>query len=334
MKKLVIVAFALIIIGLVGTASSLYFSDIHLLEPVKWKEEQTVEASSIDKIDIDSAAVDTIIEKGNSDRVKVELIGKESRKRDGEYDLVIDEDRDTLKVKVKHHIKWGITFYSHVQLHVKLPEKMYKSIALKTTSGDITLEDGQANKATFQSNSGDLIIKETVLKEELNAETTSGDIEGENNHAYNLSLKSGSGDISIDHTKVEKQVKIQGESGAIIANQLDAEKSDLSVKSGDINLKDISGKVLAKAQSGDIEIRPNEQAGNVNLETSSGTVLVDTSQNLLPFSIDFKAGSGEASIRASNVTYTTKEEHRVIGKIANGKLQLIVRTKSGDFQLK
>lgn len=334
MKKMIIVAFALIIIGLIGTASSLYFSDIHLLDPVKWNEEKTVEASPIDKINIDSAAVDTIIEKGSSDRVKIELIGRESRKRDGEYDLVVDENRDTLKIKVKHHIKWGITFYSHVKLHVKLPEKMYKSIALKTTSGDITLEDVQANNATFQSNSGDLIIKGTVLKEYLNAETTSGDIEGENNRVHNLSLKSGSGDILIDHTKVEKQVKIQGGSGAIIANQIDAEKADLSVNSGDMNLKDISGEVLAKAQSGDIEIRPNEQVGNMNLETSSGDVLVDTSQNLLPFSIDFKAGSGEASISASNVTYTTKEEHQVIGKIASGKLQLFVRTKSGDFQLK
>lgn len=353
MKKMVIGAFILLIIGIIGTVSTLYFVKGSIFNLTEWEDNKTISGEGLKQIEIDSSAVDVMVEKTGDQNVQIALKGKESVRKKGEYKLKVNEENGKLKIKIKQKINWGMTFYSSVKLYVKIPEKMYESLDVKTSSGELTIKDFQAKKALIHASSGDINVENGNVQEDLSIEATSGSINADSNQANNLLLKTTSGDILNENGKATNNLSIHVSSGEIdltnnVADKvimkstsgdmdirnLQAKESEFEVSSGSIDVDDISGTVMATGQSGDIEISPNEQVGNMNVETTSGEIQINTKQHSIPFAIDFNGGSGGGNVSTTGVTYTEKSEHQIIGKIGSGAIQLKVRTSSGDFQLR
>ncbi|MGE6257946.1 DUF4097 family beta strand repeat-containing protein [Heyndrickxia sporothermodurans] len=352
MKKMMVGAFILLLIGIVGVASTLYLSKGSLFKLTEWEEKKSISSKEIKQLEINSAPVDVRIVKSTDDDIHVVLEGKESTRKKGEYKLKVDNNNGMLQINVKQKISWGIRFYSSAKLNVELPEKVYDSIHVKTSSGDLMINDFQAIKASFQASSGDVLVEDGNVREELSIEASSGEIEANNNEANNILLKTSSGDIINKNANAGKKLSIQATSGEIEAvnnqaenismkttsgdidiQKLSALSSDFTSTSGEINIDDISGKVVTNASSGDISIAPNEQINDMDIETTSGEVHVKAKQSI-PFAIDYKGSSGEGIISASGVTYTEKSDHLIVGKIGSGKVKLKVRTTSGDFILR
>lgn len=306
-------ALILLIIGIIGTAATLYFSKGPIFKLTEWEKKKSISSSGIDNLNINSGPVDVIVEKTSDKDIQIRLAGKESVRKKGEYKLEVNEDNHTLNVKVKQKIHFGITFYSRAKLYVKVPDKMYHALDVKTSSGELVVNDFQAENASFQASSGDVLVEGGRVKNDLSLEATSGEVTAINNEADKVVVKSTSGDIEIKH--------------------LVAKESEFAATSGEVYVDDISGTIIASAPSGDIEIIPNEHVGNMNLETTSGSVTVDTKDKSIPFAIDFEGGSGEGDVSVSGANYTDKSEHRIIGKIGSGTTKLKVRTGSGDFDL-
>ncbi|MGE8203139.1 DUF4097 family beta strand repeat-containing protein [Heyndrickxia sp. NPDC080065] len=353
MKKMVTGALILLVIGLIGTVSTLYFYKGSLFNPVEWSEKKSISSNEINDIKINSASTDLVVEKTNGKDVQIELMGKETKRKKGEYKLKVEKDNGVLLIKVEQKINWGLTFYKSIKLNVKLPEKMYQTLNVKTSSGKLTITDFQADNATIQSTSGDIKIEDGEVNNDLSIEATSGQIKAIKNRANNMSLKATSGDITSDNGRAAKNFSIHVTSGKVQATNNEAEKVTMKSTSGDINIQqlsakdskisatsgtididDISGTIIANASSGDIEIGPNEQIGNTDIETTSGGVKIKTKQKSIPFTFDFKGSSGVGDVNVIGATYTEKSEHDMVGKIGSGKIQLKVRTSSGDFELR
>ncbi|QQZ08865.1 DUF4097 family beta strand repeat-containing protein [Heyndrickxia vini] len=352
MKKMVGGALILLIIGIIGTVATLYFSKGSILNLTEWEKKKSVSSNGIDKLDINSGPVDVIVEKTSDKDIQIRLAGKESIRKKGEYKLEVNEEQHTLNVKVKQKVHFGITFYSSVKLYVSVPDKMYQTLDVKTSSGELAVKDFQAENASFQASSGDVLVEDGRVKNDLSLEATSGSIKAMNNQANNILLKTSSGDIltedgkasenlSIDVTSGEisvtnneaTKVVLKSTSGDIEVNQLAAKESEFTATSGEIYVDDISGTIIGSATSGDIEIVPNAHIGNTSLETTSGSITVNTKQKSIPFAIDYEGGSGEGDVSVTGANYTDKSEHRIIGKIESGTIKLKVRTGSGDFDL-
>lgn len=353
MKKMILGAIILLIIGIIGTTASVFANKDSLFHPKEWSEKKSISGKNIKEIQIDSGSVDVILEPSNSDDVQVDLLGKETIRKKGQYKLKVDNDGDRINIKVKEKIRLGATFYSSIKLYVKIPEKMYQSLDVKSSSGELNVKEFSAENATFKAASGDVNVKNGKVNNKLVIESTSGTIKAANNQAEDLFLKATSGDITNDDVKVANQLSVQVSSGEINVNNNEAKKVKLKSTSGDINVDqllakeseinatsgsivvdDISGTIIGNVTSGDIEIGPNKQVGNMNLESTSGTVEVRTKQQTYPFAIDFNGGSGSGKIQVSGATYTEKNEHEIKGKIGDGSIQLKVKTTSGDFVLK
>ncbi len=295
MKKVVLGALVLLIVGLVGSVATASFSDVFSINTVEIYEEEKVKANSIETIDVKLSSTDLYLEPISGDDIILELSGSVSKKIKDQYELVVDQKGDGLEVSLD---KLDVMFYVGVtridlDLTLKLPEKIYHSILIEASSGDIEMRDLQLSKVRTNVSSGDVTV-ENITTEELVLETSSGDIK-----------------------------MINSKAGLF----------DLAASSGDVIMENLKGNIKVNTNSGSISLDNEEVSGNMNFTATSGDVEVRFKNKPSAISLDFKGTSGEGIVNVEGFNYSEKSEDRVVGQIGNASHELKVRTTSGDFSL-
>ncbi|MBS4174980.1 DUF4097 family beta strand repeat-containing protein [Bacillus sp. FJAT-49736] len=294
-KKIVYSGLILIIIGLIGSIAT--FAVKNPFQTIHLHENKTISISDVNKIEVKSSSTDVMVIPSKQKDITVKLSGKLSKNLKDHFELNVDKKDGTVEIAIKRKNYFNISLMaiSQTKLIIGLPENMYQSISVKTSSGDI-------------------------LTRGL--------------HAEHLGVKSSSGDIRIEKGTVDNKMTIETSSGDINTNMQDSKLASFSSSSGDIMLESIAGIVDVNSSSGDIEIHPNDKIKKISVETSSGDVQVQTPQKELPFNINFKGNSGSGTVQLKDVRYSVKSENVIVGKISTGTIKLKVRTSSGDFKMK
>jgi lia operon protein LiaG len=295
MKKVVLGALVLLIIGLVGTVATASFSDALSFNTVEVFEEKSVRGDSINTIDVNLSSTDVQFEPTNGDDIIVELNGRVSKKIKDQFKLKVNEKGDRLEVSLE---KLDVMFYVGVtridlDLTLKLPEKIYDSIVIDASSADIEMRDLKLVEVKTNVSSGDVTF-ENLTTEQIELETSSGDVK----------LINSSADLF-----------------------------NLTASSGDIFMEELKGDITVVTNSGDISLKNNEVVGNMDFTATSGDVSVRFKNKPTSFSLDFKGTSGDGIVSLEGFNYSEKSEDRIIGKIGNASHELKVRTTSGDFSL-
>ena len=204
----------------------------------KFEEIKTEDCRNIEKIVIDSTFCDVNVSVSNSSKVKAHLYGEANVDGDFNFDVrtVNREFRITLELT-------GNCFNGNLKLDVTVPKKTFKVISAKSSSADITLNEGvSTDYLKVKTQSGDLETNATVnnvsvstmsgdvklcinATQDINVEisTMSGDVSAEfNTIGYiNLSTSSMSGDVRNRHKE------IRGYNADV----------DISTMSGDIRIR-------------------------------------------------------------------------------------------------
>lgn len=162
------------------------------------------------------------------------------RQADSMANSVIAQDGE-LKIIQKDSRKWydyfGFNFSKNASLTIYLPKKEYNSLALKTVSADA-------------------LVPEELVFNEAQLASTSGDITFMANAKNKLLLKSTSGDV--------------------IAENISGNLVEAKTTSGEIFLSDISSsEIRANSTSGDIKISSSTAENYAQLESTSGSVIID-----------------------------------------------------------
>ncbi|MBE4908349.1 DUF4097 family beta strand repeat protein [Bacillus luteolus] len=295
MKKVVLGALVLLIVGLVGSVATASFSDVFSVNTVEVYEEKTVKASSVETITVKLSSTDLQLEPISGDEIIVELSGSVSKKIKDQYELIVVEKGDRLEVSLD---KLDVMFYVGVtrvdlDLTVKLPEKIYQSILIEASSADVEMKDLQLGEVRTNVSSGDVTF-ENITTEELVLETSSGDIKLMNSKADLFNLATSSGDVIIE---------------------------------------DLTGDIRVNTTSGRISLENEEVSGNMDFTATSGDVDVRFKSKPNAISLDFKGSSGEGIVNVEGFSFSEKSEDRVVGQIGKASYELKVRTTSGDFTL-
>ncbi|MGD6843517.1 DUF4097 domain-containing protein [Bacillus infantis] len=316
MKKLVAVLVVLFLIGVGGSVITISASGGLNFNTADIKQTETIEAGSIQSISVKSASTDVVIrEAGSEEDIKVALTGKVSKKLQDDYKLKVSEEDGTLNVdlEVKNMFRMGVVIIRDVKIEVLLPKKEYEELAVEVLSGDIKAEAIQSKDAIFETKSGDVALKGMEAVSQIEIQVASGDVRVADSTAKELKFKAASGDMTID--------------GAA------AETADLYTASGDIEISGLSGDILAKITSGDLNITNDQLAGSITAETASGDVAIAFKEKPSDMMVDFKATSGEGKVQLDGFLFEEKEEDRILGKIGSGEHVVKVHTSSGDFNL-
>ena len=164
-------------------------------------------------------------------------------------------------------------------VYVELPENGLAEIQLTTKSGDVFLDQVQADTISVRSASGDLsLMTETAgVTHRFTAETTSGDVDVRGDMEEAL-MSSISGDISLYGGA--NRVRLKSVSGDV-RMEGSLEKVDLHSVSGDIDLILVDGR-----------------AKQVDLNTISGDIDIDLPEDF-PFRAKCQSRSGSVHVRES-----------------------------------
>ncbi|WP_160646670.1 DUF4097 family beta strand repeat-containing protein [Chengkuizengella marina] len=313
MRKFTFLGIILVIVGAVGAFT--FLDDA--FETVDIFEEKKVSGNQYKNIEIDTSSVDVNVIPTAKKELIVTLSGEVSKRYEEVYDLVLEERGDMLQIELKEkNIFFNVGFViNKVDLQVEIPQKLYDSVKVDVTSGDIDVAQLQANDLTLSTSSGDVTI------EELNA----SDVE----------LTATSGNISAKNGVISSNMLIETSSGDIDTENIISNILTLEVTSGNIEFTNNEVKTSTlQTSSGNITIYNDEHKGDIKAKTTSGDITIDFEQENESLLIDFKTSSGDVDIRREGYLFEEKSDSKAIGKIGSGKYNIEARASSGDITLK
>lgn len=318
MKKLLIIAVVILTIGLIGIGLTYKNAgtSIFSFNTVTIEQEKLVNGKDFKEFMIDTASTDVSVTQNEGEDIIIRLDGSVSKKLKDNYSIVVEENGDQLRIytkaKNKTRLYIGIQIVN-LTLNVSVPAKYYEQLDIKTSSGEINVEDIKSNNANFHSSSGEIEIYNIKVDDRLAISASSGEIDVNSSEVNRMNLSASSGYITIE--------------------DVNGTDTEISTSSGDVTAKNIKGDMVTNTSSGSITINNDQVMGNIQAKASSGNVNVSFEETPQSLAIRFRGSSGSAKINMDGISYDRNEKNDVIGSIGSGEYTLDVRTSSGKFRL-
>jgi lia operon protein LiaG len=258
--------------------------------------ERSIDAADFQNLAIETRSTDVQVTQGNSDQIKVHLYGKVSSQHADSIDLIVDPNQDTLHIGIDtpNGINFGFNIIS-LDMTVELPQKVWDSLEVNATSGDLEVSEANGKSVEVQTKSGNIVMTH------IQADT--------------IKMEASSGNASLQH--------------------FEADKVTFDLRSGNVDLEDGVAEIKGEVTSGNIHIAVEDLKHNTELESNSGSVTVELSNQPESLAVDYRGTSGKGTIEWEGIQYEEKSDDRDIlkGSFGDGKVKLKVRTTSGDFTL-
>lgn len=223
---------------------------------------------NIKEINVTTKAAAIEIKKSTKNYIEVKYYGEKDDK-----ELTLTKENQILEINEnKNYFCIGICNYAAHKIVISVPENYEYEINLKTTSGDINLEEINNQNLNIKTISGDVSVQKA---ENAKIETTSGDIEI--NEVNRLNAKSVSGEIIIKFLKSKCNLKTT--SGDIEIDNLELlDDSDITSISGDIEIdKNLGAYIKTETLSGEVNVENNDRyaKNELKIKTTSGDIEVE-----------------------------------------------------------
>ncbi|MBO4214333.1 MAG: DUF4097 family beta strand repeat protein [Lachnospiraceae bacterium] len=209
--------------------------------------------SSLMSIVVDADVADVIVQESDDDEVHVRYENRGSLKQQLRYRYFFREENNTIYTGVRRaYTKSGyvsINHTPHITLTIEVPDAM-DNIEIHSMSGDIEVEEVNAEKISISSTSGDISFEGNAKKLTLN--TVSGDIECTTDERFEGDMHTVSGDINLEANSAFN-AKMATTSGDIEIELNDTDGYDLKFNtvSGDVDI-DYVGECHSFSRSGRI----------------------------------------------------------------------------------
>ncbi|MGK8829697.1 DUF4097 family beta strand repeat-containing protein [Bacillus paranthracis] len=263
MKKILLVAIACIIIGVIGISQT-YEKAVQTAE--KGNKEDIIKNETLKNIEVKLDVGDIVVQKSPDASFYVKQLG-DARKQE----IHITEDGDTLKIigEREKGASFDFSFYDFrfqtSTLTLLVPERSYQDVKVNSSAGQIEISDVKSGRVSARTLTGEVDLKHVTAKDvegstkagevnfkkvigKVTAKTTSGEINIlDHDSKYNLEASSTAGDINITLSEKPKDAVITGQSAAGDVTIFNEENKDVTIGNGS---KKISGKTAA----GDVTI--------------------------------------------------------------------------------
>ena len=296
-------------------------------------EEKTVTVTQdFDSIAVKEASTDVQLLPSGDGSCRV-VYGENERVR---YSVKVEGKTLTVSREDKGSVNFGITFYTReIPLQIYLPEQSYRSLLIESASGDVLPAPGFSwETAEISTASGDLKLQD-FQADELQIRTASGEVNLDRVRAEKLRIESASGDQSLRDCKLGT-LKLETASGEIDLEEISlAGEAELDSASGEITLKQVEAEALElNSHSGELRLERTSCAGMLRAETTSGEIrLKDAAAG--SFELRSTSGDVEGNILGTVdfIVDTASGEVSTAGGVRGGA-PCRVRTTSGDVDLK
>ena len=283
---------------------------------------------------IDGICAFVTVQKSPDNKININYVNNGNERQKQMYEFYSYREGNTVYAGIRRVGKSVFLFnlkLNTIMINIELPENM-SSVNIKTASGDIKINNVNADRLIAATASGDVLINrayttdlrikcasgdislEDINSVQLSASTMSGDVKASNVNAKFQSLKSSSGDVKarnliadiIDNSSLSGDIdvvnmktnecKIRSTSGDIDINEFTMINADISSISGDIKLPKIIGDGLrVSSTSGDVNLAVNVK--RCHASSKSGNVEVKSEGDLV---LEAGSTSGNVNIILKN----------------------------------
>ncbi|PFV71090.1 GNAT family acetyltransferase [Bacillus sp. AFS059628] len=264
MKKILLVAIACIIIGVIGISQT-YEKAVQTAE--KGDKENVIKNETLKNIEVKLDAGDIIVQKSPDSSFYIKQSG-DVRKQE----IRIAEDGDTLKVigEREKGASFDFSFYDFrfqtSTVTIFVPERSYKEIKVNSSAGQIEMSDVNSDHVTVGTLAGEVDLKHVTAKSvegsskagelsfkkvigKVTAKTASGEVHFmDHDPKYDVEASSTAGDVDITLLEKPQDAVITGQSAAGDVTIFNEENKNVKIGNGS---KKISGKTAA----GDVTIK-------------------------------------------------------------------------------
>ena len=273
-KIWLIVAASCMLVGGIMFAGAMFAvkGDFTKLSTVKYENKKYEIDDSFEDISINTKAADIVFLPSDDD--KCTIICDESEKikysvsvKDDKLTIAVNDMR-----KWYDHIQISISF-DLPKITVYMPADEYGSLLIKDTTGDIEIsKDFKFESADISLTTGDVKNYASVLND-FKIKSTTGDIGLENISVGSLSVSVGSGKIVASHIGSSGNLKLEVGTGDIELTDVECKSLSSNGTTGDVSLKNVIAKEKTDISRGTGNIRLELfDSGEIFVKTTTGSV--------------------------------------------------------------
>ncbi|MFD1177147.1 DUF4097 domain-containing protein [Paenibacillus puldeungensis] len=149
-----------------------------------------------------------------------------------------------------------------------------------------------------------------------------------------LSVSTSVGDIMASHLTAKDRIELHNSDGDMKLDGAKAAEIDLRSSSGSIEASAIQGDVTATSAAGDVKIDQHtiNLNGDMNVKSTVGDVGITLKEGQA-VSLKFDTVTGEGQVELPGMKFSKHEDQEIIGQTGNGKYEIKANTTTGDFSI-
>ncbi|KEO73953.1 DUF4097 family beta strand repeat-containing protein [Anditalea andensis] len=274
--------------------------------------------TGIEEIEINGGFLEITYEgKENDTEVFLNAYLESTRKND--YDIIYRVDGNKLKVELKKIRSSGGNNTNSGFISLTGPE----NVRLKVTnsSGRMFISGLTYQEATFKCSSGKIDLK-NLMVDHINITASSGKIDG---HLLGGDIDCSISSGSVNLENVDGNVTLNGSSGKFTVKNVQG-RVNTSMSSGSVTLENIHELENASVSSGRIKGTGVGLGKNTELKASSGSINIQTNDDLADYNFDLSGGSGSMTVGnqkgRKNMIIDNNAGATVKGRVSSGKISI------------
>ena len=248
--------------------------------------------------------------------------------------VMVEDDVLTVRVadqSLWDHI--GISFHTP-KITVYLPEKEYESLVIRESTGDVDVARGFTfGKFSADLSTGDVTLRADV-KEQARIKTTTGDIFVENAAAQGFDLCASTGDITVKSVSCAGNMDLSATTGGVrVISSTCGGNVDVGIGTGKTELTDLScGSITTVGTTGDIRMKNVIAKGSVSIERDTGDVTFDAC-DAAEITVRTTTGDVTGSLLSPKMFAANASTGRVDVPPSNGDGKCEITTSTGDIKI-
>jgi hypothetical protein len=295
-------------------------------------ELKEADLNGVNRIEIHVISSNTNLSTSGSDKVKARLTGHVMTTNPKAVPVLeAVQAGNVLSISEKRESPLISGFLSYnMKMDISIPESYRGEVVLDSVSGNFKTTGQNLKNLKLRLTSGNIILQDIVLEDDLEVSSTSGDFKAEGLKAGgNAKINSASGNLAIQNLTC-RQIEMTNTSGDIKASDCKSGLFSVKTVSGGITLNELDGSAILKTTSGDIEVDSRAPKGQFSLSTVSGNINLKLPGN--GFNLD--AGTVSGRINCDFDLNNRSEGKRSLkGIFGSGEIPVTLKTTSGDIRI-
>lgn len=275
--------------------------------------------SGIEEIEVNGGFLEVTYEGRERDN-EVFLNAFMESSQEGSHDIKYTVNGKKLKVELQRNGGTiGISNNTTGFISLTGPENVKLSVT--NSSGRMYISNVSHKDGIFKCSSGRMELK-NLMVDNIDITASSGNIHG---HLLggNINCTISSGSVNLE--KVDGNVTLKGSSGRFNVKEVQG-KVNSTMSSGSVTLENINELGSVTVSSGRIKGTGVGLGPDTNLKASSGSISIQTEDELQDFNFNLSAGSGSLTVGnqkgRKNLNIDNQADATVRGAISSGKISI------------